>query len=66
MAQVRVQHLSKGVILPEQTRCLGLIVAGEHSFQLSPKGSKALKSSDLRGQAKFKMLTSFPRPCVSR
>ena len=33
-------------------------MAGEHSFPFSPKGSKAPKSSELRGQAIFKMLTN--------
>jgi len=42
--------------------------AGEHSFSTSSKGSKAPKSSDLRGQVKFKMLTAsedlvFPENC---
>ena len=32
-------------------------MAGEHSFPISPNGSKAPKSSDLRGQMKFKLLT---------
>jgi len=36
-------------------------MARERSFPISPKGSKAPKSSDLRGQAKFKMLTNDGR-----
>jgi len=32
-------------------------MAGEHCFPISPKGSKALKYSVLRGQAKYKILT---------
>jgi len=34
-------------------------MAGEHSFPtISPKGSKAPESNDLRGQMKFKLLTA--------
>ena len=34
-------------------------MAGEHSFPtISPKGSKAPESNDLRGQVKFKLLTA--------
>jgi len=37
-------------------------MAGEHSFPISPKGSKAPKSGDLRGQAKFKIMTTSEDP----
>ena len=50
--------------MPEQTPCLGPIMAGEHSFPICPKGLKAPKSSDLRGYSEFKLLTGFQRPCV--
>jgi len=67
LPRTRIWHLSEGVmIFLEQNAYLGPIMAGKHCFPISPKGSKAPKSTDLRGQAKFKMLTSFWRPCVSR
>jgi len=50
------------MILPEQNPCLGPVMAGEHYFPISPEGSKAPQSGDLRGQAKFKMLTASEDP----
>ena len=46
-------------------------MACEHSFPIIPKGSKAPKSSDLRGQVKFKLMTvsedlMFPDNCKSK
>jgi len=55
IARVRDYHLSEGVMLPEQHPFLGPLMSGEPSFPISPKGSKAPKSSDLRGHAKFKI-----------
>ena len=37
-------------------------MAGEPSFPISPKGSKAPKSSDLRGHAKLKCLQASEDP----
>jgi len=37
-------------------------MAGEHSLPISPRGSKASKSSDLRGHSKFKLLTASENP----
>ena len=37
-------------------------MAGEHSLPISPKGSKAPKSNDLRGHSEFKLLTASEYP----
>ena len=33
-------------------------MAGEHCIQIRPQGSKAQKTSDLRGQVRFKLMTA--------
>ena len=38
-------------------------MADEHSFQIRPKGSKAAKTSDLRGQDRIELLTTSKTLC---